>query len=219
MLIYLYLFSLIVGGVLLGASILLGGHDDADVEGGGHLDVDGDLDVDVDGDLDVDGDADAHAGHHGHDTIGGHGSFEGFLLTFLSLRFWTFFLAFFGLTGIVVDGLDLAGSSLVALLLAVGMGGAVGVGAVSAIRALTASSSGHLVRTRDYIGKTARVIVPSRNGSLGKVRVDIQGSSVDLLAVGMEGEEIEGREEVLIVEMEGSKARVARLGLRGPDRS
>ena len=201
LLIYAYLVSLIVGGVLLGASILLGGKD---------LEVDADADADLDLDADIDGEAD------GFDKdVGGHGDFSGFLFMFLSLRFWTFFLAFFGLTGIVLDGLNLVSSPWLGLGLALGMGLATGAGAMSVIRMLGSDTSGQAVRSTDYIGKTARVVVPFEGSSVGKVRVDIKGTSVDLLASGLEEDGYQGKEEVLIVEMDGARARVARLNSNG----
>ncbi|MFK7991039.1 MAG: NfeD family protein [Sandaracinaceae bacterium] len=207
---YLYLFSLIVGFVLLGASILLGGSDDADLDtdadldGGLDLDADGDLDFEAEGGLDKDLSLDL-------DSEGGHGDFSGFLLTFLSLRFWTFFLAFFGLTGLVLDGLDLVSSSMIGLGAAIGMGFVTGFGAVSVFRKLSGTTAGAITESNDYIGKTARVMVPFGNEGVGKVRVDIRGNQVDLLATGLDEDAFEGREEVLIVEMDGPRARVARL--------
>ncbi len=204
MLIYLYLFTLIVGAVLLGASILLGGHDaDVDADAG-----DVDLDADADAEVDVDG-----ADHDGE--VGGHGDFSGFLLTFLSVRFWTFFLAFFGMTGLVLDLLGLVENPWVTLALAVGMGLGTGAGAMAAVRKLSAETSGKAVESADYVGKTARVIVPFEGASVGKVRVSVKGSQIDLLASSVEDEDsFDGREEVLIVEMDGPKARVARVDER-----
>ncbi|MEC7525014.1 MAG: hypothetical protein VYE22_34350 [Myxococcota bacterium] len=208
MLIYAYLVSLIVGGVLLGASILLGGKDlDADADADVDLDVDADADADLDLDADADGEFDK--------DVGGHGDFSGFLFMFLSLRFWTFFLAFFGLTGLVLDGLSLVSSEWLGLGLALGMGFGTGALAMSVIRMLGSDTSGSAVRSTDYIGKTARVVVPIEKGSVGKVRVDIKGTSVDLLASGLEEDGFTGKEEVLIVEMDGPRARVARLDPNG----
>ncbi|MDH5492526.1 MAG: hypothetical protein OEY14_11300, partial [Myxococcales bacterium] len=65
MLVYAYLFCLVLGGVLLGASILLGGHDDADLGGDGSFDADADLALDADADLALDADADFEADAHG----------------------------------------------------------------------------------------------------------------------------------------------------------
>lgn len=225
LLIYAYLVSLIVGGVLLGASILLGGHDDADLDAGADVGGDADLDAsaEVDVGLDASADMDASAemdagadvdGDAGHEVaeVGGQGDFSGFLLTFLSLRFWTFFLAFFGLTGIILDGLDLVSSEWLGLGLSLAMGLATGGGAMAVIRKLGSDATGQAVGEGDYIGKTARVMVPFEHGGVGKVRVDIKGSSVDLLATGIEeSEDFDGKEEVLIVQMDGSRARVARV--------
>src|SRR5690606_37540245 len=159
--------------------------------------------IDVDADVDADGGLDK--------DIGGHGDLSGFLYTFLSLRFWTFFLAFFGLTGLTLDGLNLVSSEWLGLGLASAMGLLTGTGAVAALRHLHADSSGAVAESRDYIGKTARVVVPFDGKATGKVRVDIKGNQVDLLATGLEGEGYEGREEVLIVDMDGARARIARL--------
>ena len=203
LLIYLYLFSMIVGLVLLGASILLGGHDDADVE------IDGDADLDLDADADADLDADGHLDHDA--DVGGHGDLSGFLFTFLSLRFWTFFLAFFGLTGVTLAGLGLVASPWLTLGLAIAMGFTTGFGAVSIIRRLGSETSGQAVTSDEYVGKTARVVVPFGASATGKVRVDIKGTQVDLLATGLDELGYEGREEVLIIEMDGARARVARV--------
>jgi len=70
MLLGIYLGSLAMGGILIGASLLMGGNDsdadadadadlDADVDVDADLDLDADLDVDVDLDADMDVDVDA----------------------------------------------------------------------------------------------------------------------------------------------------------------
>lgn len=182
---YLYLFALIVGGGLLGASILLGGSDgDADV---------GDTEADLGGDPD----------------LAVQAGFPSFLSSFLSLRFWTFFSAFFGLTGLTLR--LLLHSVWLELPAAIVAGTAAAAGAAAVFRALSRDTGGETVSSRDYIGKTARVVVPIGTDSVGKVRVRVKGQSVDLLATGVDPEDFRGREEVLIVEMEGPRARVARL--------
>jgi membrane protein implicated in regulation of membrane protease activity len=179
---FVYLFTLILGAVLLGGSILLGGKD---VDGGGGIDKDAE--------------------------VGGHGDFSGFLWTFLSVRFWTFFLTFFGLTGLLLQLLGLVGNQWLTLAIALAMGGGIGTAASVIVKKLRADTSGEVATSKDYVGKTARVLVPFEGKGVGKVRVDIKGTSVDLLASGLEDEEFEGREEVLIVEMDGTQARVARV--------
>ena len=208
MLIYAYLFSLIVGGVLLGASIILGGHDDVDTDGG-DFDFDADVDADVDADIDADADADGGADKDvAVDEVGGHGDFAGLLVMFLSLRFWTFFLAFFGFTGLLVQGLELVGSQWLGLAISIAMGFVCGAGAVTAIRTLSRDTSGSVASINDYVGKSARVLVPFDGDAVGKVRVEIKGSQVDLLATGLDQSAFSGKDEVLIVEMDGPRARV-----------
>ncbi|MEM9072554.1 MAG: NfeD family protein [Myxococcota bacterium] len=191
MLMMVYIGALVFGGVLLGSSILLGGHDDADLDADGDLDVDADADVEVDKSIDFSGD--------GADV----------LWIFKSLRFWTFFLAFFGLTGVLLDGLGLVASQAVTLVLALAMGGGLGVLAAGVIRALSRDETSEAAGEADYIGKSAQVVVPIRKGGVGKVRVEVKGQQVDLLAEA--DEEIGSADEVLVVEMDGTRARVARV--------
>lgn len=197
MLIYAYLFALILGGVLLTASILLGGHGEGDAG------------------ADVDADADADPGGHDHlpvlaDHPGDISGFDAFW-ALRSLRFWTFFLAFFGLTGLVLDGLGLVDSALVSALVALGMGAGTGFVAAGLLRWLGRDESGAIASSGDYVGKTARVLVPVRKGGVGKVRLELRGSSVDVLATTDEEPGFAAQERALIIEMDGSRARLARL--------
>jgi membrane protein implicated in regulation of membrane protease activity len=185
MLFYGYLFALIAGGILLGASIVLGG--------GSH-----------DADLAAP-DGAGHAGAEDHAP----GSF-GALAMLVSLRFWTFFLAFFGLTGLVLTLFELA-PVLVTALAAVVMGLGSGLAASLIVRQLSSRESNSASTSADYIGKTALVMVPISKGQLGKIRLTLKGSMVDVLAGTDEELVFETKEEVLIVEMDGTTARIARL--------
>ena len=197
--IYVYLFSLIVGGILLGASIFLGGD---------HGDADADIDVDADGGFDVD--AEGVKDLHLDRGVGDHGA--PFLLWALtSLRFWTFFLAFFGLTGLVFQGLGLIAAWPITLALSVGMGSLVGYLATGIIRWLAEDRSGQVAGASDFVGKSARVLIPVQGSSAGKVRLQLKGSTVDVLAVTEEGENFAAQEEALIIDMDGTRARIARI--------
>jgi membrane protein implicated in regulation of membrane protease activity len=223
---YLYIFTLIVGAVLLGASILLGGQDgDVDADGDVDLDVDAGADVDAGGALgsdfgsDVGSDFGSELGKDfgkDWDPGPGGGDLGGFLTMFLSMRFWVFFLAFFGLTGLTFDLLDLVSSPWITLALALGMGLGVGTAARLVMRKIGGDTSGNVTESRQYVGKTARVMVPFDGQGVGRVRVEVKGTTVDLLASGIEEDDYGSREEVLIVEMDGHRARVARVnGARG----
>jgi hypothetical protein len=185
--IYLYLIALVVGGGLLGASIVLGGHD----AGGGH-----------------DGGADhlAPAGKEGPS-----GGAESYLYWLVSVRFWTFFVAFFGLTGLVFDGLGLVSSQMVTLVIALGMGTVAGSGAMLVLRTLTKEETNSAVQTSDYVGRTGRVLVGFAAGGVGKVRLEVKGSSIDLLAMPEDDRTYAPNDEIIVVEMSGLHAKVSHV--------
>ena len=201
-LVYFYLAALIFGGVLLGSSVLLGGHDDADFDG----DADFDADADADADFDLDGDADAE----GVDKDLHFDGADVFLWPLRSVRFWTFFLAAFGLTGILLKGLGLAGE-IPTLITSLSLGGVSGFTAAWVIKKLSTDDTGRAAASRDYIGKSARVLVPVQSKGVGKIRVRVKGQQVDLLAVTDDEEPLTSKDEVIVIEMEGTRARVARL--------
>ena len=185
MLFYGYVFALIAGGILLAASIVLGG--------GGH-------------DADMQGDGAGHAGAEDHAP----GAFGGALAMLVSLRFWTFFLAFFGLTGIVFTMFELA-PALITGAAAFMMGAASGVAASLIVQRLSSRDSNSASSSADYVGKMALVMVPVGKGQLGKVRLTLKGTTIDVLAATDEELEFATKDEVLIVEMDGTTARIARL--------
>jgi len=214
MLMTAYLFALGLGGVMLIASIILGGDGEAD----GDLALDGDVDADVDLALegDVDGDVDAHAlemGQQGLHTSHGdaHGSLGGFIAGFLSLRFWTFALAFFGLTGTVLGGLALAAPT-VTLVVASVMGLVIGRSAVAVFSALRAGESSTAASEGDYIGKSAKVILGFGPDELGKVRLQMKGTTVDLLAHSDDPTPFSSGDEVMIIQIAEAKALVTHAG-------
>ena len=179
--IYLYLFALVLGGVLLGASMLLGGHGD------GHA-------------------PEAHA--DGPDANAG---VESFLVAFLSMRFWTFFLAFFGLTGVVLDGFGLVSSTWIAATLSVGMGLFAGGAAAWIMRRVRGDESNSAATSKDFVGKTGRVLVPVGPEQVGKVRLEIRGSTVDILAVSIEEATFDPKDEIIVIEVDGTRVKVAKL--------
>ena len=119
MLIQLYIFSLVLSAILLVASLLVG---------------DSSSDVAADHEADLGSTRPSDIGQ----LDGVQPSPRRFLLgTVKSIRFWTFFVAFFGMTGLVLDGLDIMTPD-VALLVAIGIGAIVGASANAAVRILSA---------------------------------------------------------------------------------
>jgi hypothetical protein len=168
-----YVGALILGGGLLAASAVLGGH--------GH-------DADHDVDHDVDHDAAAH------DVGDVHlGAADAIWLPVLSIRFWTFFLAFFGLTGSLLEafrklGLIGAPPAVVAVLAAV-----VGLGAGYAIARILRSLkqeriSSEVLPETDYPGKAGEVLLDVAPGDPGMVRLDVKGVSIDVPALAADAD-------------------------------
>jgi hypothetical protein len=186
-------FALVLGSILLGASFLLGGDHDGDGDVDGHADADASHDLDTHAD----------GGHEAHGDLGGFFGVLG------SMRFWTFFAAFFGLTGVVLDGFDLTGQ-FTAGGLSVGVGFVTGWTAVTLIRRLSAEDTGVAAGVADYVGKTGELLIGVRPDRIGKIRIELKGTIVDVLAL-TEDEAIAKGQQALILEMRDDKAIVVRL--------
>jgi len=113
MLVNLYILSLVLGAVLLAAALFFSGsRTDADDQTRAHDDTTNPSQF---GQLD---------GVSGDDFV---------VRTIRSRRFWTFFVSFFGMTGLILDGLDVM-DPIVALVVAIAVGAVAGAGASAAIR-------------------------------------------------------------------------------------
>ena len=209
----LYLFCLIVGGGLL-AFTLFGadadGSDSFDAEHGGDFE----LEADQGGDFELDAGGDAVALDHvgGADPGGGlehHGGWDP-VRDFLSIRSLFYFLAGFGATGLLLDVLTAASTS-VALVWAIATGLVAAFLAGSIYGWLRRSESGAVSREHDYlVGKPARVVLPVVAGRRGKVRLLSGEREVVLLARLYSGDDPDCARgsTVVIVEIEGDTALV-----------
>jgi membrane protein implicated in regulation of membrane protease activity len=178
----LYLAALGLGGTFLLASLFMGGHG----EGG---DADMHADAHADGDASGHGDADDHAG-----------AVDGVLawMPVTSLRFWTFFLAFFGLTGSLLTLFGLASSQVTIAAIAGVIGYGSGWAVVTTLRHLSRNETSSGVSERDYVGATGRVMVPVSRNKVGKVRIEIKGRTVEMLARTEDDTEFASQQPVII---------------------
>lgn len=200
-----YLAALIVGFGTIALQLFMSGEGDGDAGADGH--VDAELDADADADLDADAHADVHADlHGGHGGHGGHGD-GGFLPIFLSLRFWTFTLLAFGLSGSLLHYLDLAASP-VTLGVALGLGLFSGLLASLAFRALGRSEVSSAATSGDAIGQVGKVLLPVGKESRGKVRIELKGQTVDLIATTDE-DRLEPGQLVMIEDIRETTAHVS----------
>jgi len=183
----LYLLALILGGGILLVQVVGGAHHD----GAGHFGHFGDGD---------------HLGGSDHHAEQGPGV--------LSTRSVTYGLFAFGFVGTSLHLLRLAGEPAgVAIAAAAGTGVTLAVG--NALRALgdpAASGEAALLEAR---GRPARVVVPLSRDQRGKVRVQIKGQAVDLLATTTGGELAVGA-EVVVVDVRGDVAEVVAAGEKKP---
>lgn len=172
-----YLSTLIIGGSLLLLSIFAGGDHEMDHE------VEFDSDFETDADLDGD--------HSGLDLHG----FDAWL-PIGSLRFWTFFCAFFGLVGTAILVTNSMSTTL-SLVPSIGVGYTTGLVATRLLRSLTKNSVGKVVGPRELIGSTGKLMLPVGEQVLGKVRMQIGGRSIEQTAYS--DETIAAGEPVLVI--------------------
>lgn len=178
-----YLVALAVGGTLLAVTLLFGG-DHGDVE------AEVEADVGTDGGVDL---ADAALAW----------------LPVTSVRFWIFGLAFFGLTGLVLDRGGLL-AAVPAAIAAAGVGYVAGVTVTRVLRRLGRDHADSALGEGDCVGEIATVVLPIAPGTTGKVRLSIKGRVVELLA-DSEEEHIDRRESVVVYGVnEEGRALVAR---------
>ena len=123
-----------------------------------------------------------HDSGGGHDVHHGDGGHELTPFTVLaSVRFWAFALLAFGLVGTLLTWLGFA-TGVVAFLVAAVAGGASGVFAVTVVSRLLNRSPQSMSSSGDVLGQVGRVIVPITAEAPGKVRVEVKGNAVDLIA-------------------------------------
>jgi len=129
----------------------------------------GDIDADADADLDADADADADG-----EGDGGEGAM------WLSMRFWTFFDAFFGLTGVA---LTLAGlEPWPTLVSAIGTGLVASLSVGHALRRLKRAQISSGVSAIDLVGERGTVLLPLEPGAPGKIRLSLKGRDLEVVA-------------------------------------
>ena len=122
-----------------------------------------------------------------------------------SLKFWTFSICFFGLTGLVLSNLSVAIAPPVVAIVSVMMGLACGALVAGSLRALRRQKSDSLVRSDELVGLTGTVELPFNKHSRGKVRLQIKGSLIDSIAYTDDGKEFKPGDRVLVISTEQNR--------------
>jgi membrane protein implicated in regulation of membrane protease activity len=144
-----------------------------------------------------------HGDHSGGDAH--HGDNDGHdgdvWLPFFSIRFWTYTLGTFGLTGALLTLLTdqkptpvLVASAFTGILLGLLVSGL--------MRSVQKFDTASLYKPSTLTGKTGILLVATRPGQDGKVRIQLPDESVDITARGYDGETIEANQTVVVVAMD-----------------
>ena len=143
-----YLATAIIGWAFVGLFVFGGIDSDFDI------DVDGDLDVDLDGEIEV-----SEGGIASGVVAAG--------LSLLSFRSIVFFLAFFGLTGLILDVMDTGTATT--LFAAAGVGLFAWVFNSFVFRALKVAESSSTLRSSDLRGALGEVVLPISAAQRGRI--------------------------------------------------
>lgn len=182
----LYLFTAIVGWAFVAIFVFFGG--DAD------MDLDADIDFDADVDLDMDLESSFWADFAGD---------------YLSVRGLIFFLAGFGLTGLVIDTI-LGTTAIVAFVLAVLMGILAMFISGRLKRAVKQNMADSNLRLSDLRGAAGQVVLPMSADSRGRIAVEVAGKKRYMVARPYRNSPALGvGDKVVVIEVDGSTALVA----------
>lgn len=168
---------------------------------------DSDTDFDADADFDVDADVEADSGFG---DSAGSGVADA-VLSIFSFRALVFLLAFFGVTGLILRGLDL--HEIPTFVLAVGMGLFAGYLHARLYAYLKRSSTGGMTTNADLRGSRAKVVIPMEGDGKGRIQVDVDGQPVYVTAKAFGGEAFEKGSRVVVVDIENGTALVGQLNL------
>jgi membrane protein implicated in regulation of membrane protease activity len=178
-----YLVSAILGWPLVLFFILFSGE-----EGGG------------DGGLDIDADVDVEPGSGEVSSLAGD---------LLSIRSLAFFLALFGVTGLVLTWLDV--HPVLTFAAALGLGSFALWLNVTVMRYLRGSSVGTEVSDRVLEGRPARVVLPVGPDRRGRISLEVQGQVIYLVARPYRAGSFDVGTQVVVVEVDRGAALVASL--------
>jgi hypothetical protein len=206
---YIYLSALIFGGSFLLMSLLLGDHDgdasDHSALDAGHADIDHDLDAHID-DFDTSTDIEISDADTSHPIQHFHSDATD-AVSFISFRNITFFSAFFGLTGLILDFLTIP--FFISLFSSIGMGAFAWGFGHKLMKYLKSSQTGEGIDLAELKGRNAIVSLPVSKESKGKIFIRTETSNFEMIAKVSEvakKDQFNPRDEVLIIEISNNIA-------------
>lgn len=122
-----------------------------------------------------------------------------------SLKFWTFGICFFGLTGLVLSNLTMPLPANLIAIASVTMGLICGALVAGSLQVLRRQQADSLVRVDDLVGLTGTVEVPFDKDSRGKVQLLIKGSMLHMIAYTDDVKALGKGDQVLVVGTEQNR--------------
>jgi hypothetical protein len=194
-----YWIAFVVGGVFVLLAVL-SGLDGVDV---GDHDFDGHLDDDVELSEPKERSPNVFSSRQRH-------PWYSIFSILKSLKFWTFGLCFFGLTGLVLSNLGVNLPARLVAIAAILMGLICGSLVAGSLRLLRRRQVDSLVRSDDLVGMLGTVEIPFDHSSRGKIRVLVKGSLIDLIANTDDRKALQTGDRVLVVGTEQNRVWVVR---------
>jgi membrane protein implicated in regulation of membrane protease activity len=151
------------------------------------------------------GDGSGHDSGDGDDHGGGDADHGAFLTNLLSLRFWTYALGAFGMSGTALTLLHVAPALHVPVSLVLGF--VVGAGVAALFRSLGRGAATSPASTEAFLGSEGEVVLPLLPDGLGKIRLHVGDQDVEVPA-RTGGVPIEIRERVVVVRFRDGVAEV-----------
>jgi len=153
-----------------------------------HIDVPGHFDGDAGGDVhfggdfhtgDFHGDADAHDGLH----PSAHHFDSTWLFTVISFRTVVAAMAFFGLAGLAASSAGVSPAPTLGIAVVSGLAAMFAVyGLMRALMSLRAEGTAHITNAVGRVG-TVYTTIPAEGGGSGKIQLNLQGRTMEYLAV------------------------------------
>ncbi len=232
-----YIFSLISGGTFVALSVFSGLSKDveidkeidvdADVDVDADFDVDADVDMDADfdADMDADFDADMDADADFDADVDKDLDFDKTLSAskdldtqtrryrpWLSFKFWTFALAFFGLTGTIFTLLELWSSQWGVFGLSTFMGMMSGLAISYLLHIANQSKGARGYTSQDFRGVEGKVVIPFDSDNMGKIKLVVKGRIMEIEAVAFDAEDervvFDFQDDCVVLDVEDGVARV-----------
>ncbi|MBT9315554.1 OB-fold-containig protein [Leptothoe spongobia] len=208
-----YWFCFVIGGVFV-AIATLGGAGDTDFDAEADVDFDADFDadaeIDLDGSLDLDGDApdvdfDAQVDTDLQLLRKVKGAYVFSLNILTSFKFWTVGGFFFGLTGLSLGWVQPNWPDQLIFITALIMGMLLGGTLAITLRHLARRHADSLIRTEDFAGRLGIVELPFDSKSKGKVRLELRGSVLHMMALTDDTKQFVPGDKVLVVNVENNR--------------